>query len=149
MKKYFCLLALVLISCSIDLPEAPSEDDEDAISVLDDTPCVEIDPSVLTNGTTGEEGESIWTCQSTSLDFHAQLFEDGTGDHSVLGQFDWEENDCGQIEVSAEDEDFLLINVEGSRESGVFNFTEVLSADESDEVAVDVECVLVVGFDIL
>lgn len=78
--------------------------------------------SSVTNGPSGKQAQSFWSCQDNEGTYALALFADGSGISDTLGAFTWAERGCAQAQAQTSEGEVEASNLNGSRSQGVLTF---------------------------
>src|SRR5262245_6769993 len=78
--------------------------------------------SSATNGSSGKEAQSFWSCQDNEGSYALALFGDGAGISDTLGAFTWQETGCGEARAQTSEGTVEASQLNGSRTQGVLTF---------------------------
>jgi len=78
--------------------------------------------SAITNGPSGDQANSFWSCQDSEGTYDLAFFDDGAGLATTLGAFTWQETGCGQAMAQTVEGEVTASNFSGSSESQVLTF---------------------------
>lgn len=95
--------------------------------------------SSVTNGSSGKEAQSFWSCQDNEGSYALALFGDGAGVSDTLGAFTWQETGCGEARAQTSEGTVEASEVNGSRTQGVLTFH---LRDADTEIETDNSCFL-------
>jgi len=89
------------------------------------------------NGPNAQLANSEWDCTSAVTgEFVFQAFEDGTGLSSDIGPLTWQQSGCRSAAFQSGFGDGDIINLEGSKASGIITYDQVSNVPELDIGAV-------------
>lgn len=90
--------------------------------------------SSITNGSSGKQAQSFWSCQDNEGSYALALFGDGAGISDTLGAFTWQEAGCAQAMAQTSEGEIEASSLSGSRSQGVltFHLKDVDTGIESD-----------------